>query len=171
MRTPQPAFSFAPFAPRCIAICAAAIFEIIIGTKNGLTLQGAFVISVSCCVSSVSIPPTPRSCYYSDSPGIFLFHISPEFSKASRAAINPNWVYLSILRASFLSIYSAASKSLDFSRNFALKIRHVKRGYGVHTVSSLFMPSQKSLQFFPIGVIAPTPVTTTRFINISIPPH
>ena len=49
-----------PFAPILIAISPAEILEIIIGTKNGLTLPGPFSNNILCCFSKVPIPPIPE---------------------------------------------------------------------------------------------------------------
>ncbi len=50
---------FGPLTPSAIDTWAAAISDIIIGARNGLTLSGPFSSSILACSNSVVRPPIP----------------------------------------------------------------------------------------------------------------
>jgi len=50
---------FGPLNPNWIDTCPAAMSEIIIGMKNGLTRPGPFSSCTECWLSKVSMPPIP----------------------------------------------------------------------------------------------------------------
>ena len=85
----------------------------------------------------------------------------PEFSRASFAAATANWQKGSIRRAVFGSIYCFGSKSFTSAASLHLKSAVSKWVIGaIPTVFDL-IADQKLSTSFPIGVIAPIPVTTT----------
>src|SRR5688572_3802078 len=69
----------------------------------------------------------------------------------------------SIFRASLRSIKLPMSKFLISQANFVLKSLASKRVIGAAPDLPFFSPSQYSVRVLPIGVSAPSPVTTTRF--------
>ena len=140
---------------------------IILGIKKGLNLGISVFAHSKTSFSKVSKPPMPEPQI---TPTLFLSTSSviiPECSTASRAAIRPNCVFLSIFFASFLSKYCKGSKFFTSQANLVLKFVASKRVIGAAPLSPFTRLSQKSLALFPTGVIAPKPVTTTLFNSIN----
>ena len=87
---------------------------------------------------------------------------------ASSAAATAYWEKGSILLAVLGSMRSFATKSLSSAASVALYPVVSKRVIGPIPTFPSFTPFQKLSTSFPIGVTAPSPVTTTRlFINLS----
>ena len=77
-------------------------------------------------------------------------------------------VNLSILLCSFLSRKLEISKFFNSHANFVLNFEVSKYVTGAPPLLPLARPFQKSPTLLPIGVKAPSPVTTTRFKTMKI---
>ena len=88
-----------PVKPNRIEIIPAAVFGIIIGTKNGLTRLGPRARKVDSFSSMVSRPPTPVAAITADRLG--SAPSSPASLSASAVAPNPSWAKRSTRRTSF----------------------------------------------------------------------
>ena len=99
-----------PRIPRAIAICAAAMLPMAIGTKRGPTRWPA---SNSCCVCATVVTPliaVPMTMPMRSDSGSM---VNPLPSSASCAATNANCMNGSIVRASVLGMWSTGSKPLS----------------------------------------------------------
>ena len=158
-----------PRIPCLIAIVPDAIFDIAIGIVNGETLFAPLATKVLIWLSIVQSPPIPEP---NITPILSLF-ISSKLRLLSLidslAAITANWVYLSILLDSFLSIKSLGSKSLTSAAIFTFKFSALNKVISSIPFLPSLIPSQKLSTLFPIGVIAPRPVITTLLFNFKPP--
>ena len=140
----------------------AAILDIINGIIIGETLPGPFSTIFSWASSTVARLPTPdpiitptrntSSCSISIAASSF----------ASNAAATAYCENNSILLAAFASIRSLALKSFTSAASCALYPSASNLVIGPIPVLPVRTPVQNSSTVFPIGVTAPSPVTTTR---------
>jgi hypothetical protein len=89
--------------------------------------------------------------------------VSPESAIAWSAITTPNWVNKSIFRASCLGIKSVTSKFFTSHANLVLKLVASKRVIKSQPLTPFERPFQNSSTVLPMGVSAPSPVTTTLF--------
>ena len=157
-------FMLLPFNPSCIDTFPAAILVIIIGTRSGLILDGPFSRSFLWLFSiadNLPIPePTETPAIYASSFSI----LSPESFKASNAAATAYWLNFSILLEALKSIQSAALNPFTSAARCALYPDESKEVIVSIPTVFFFIASQKSSVLSPIGVTAPSPVTTTLLI-------
>ena len=146
----------------------AAIFAIIVGTKSGETHLGPSLRSFSVSRICVVKPPMPEPTYTPYLNGSMFppsAESSPDWRTACHAAATPKRVNLSCFLAKAGSIpYSSGLKSLTSPAIFT----------GISSVGKEVIISipqtparrfcQKAFTSFPIGVTAPSPVTTTRLV-------
>ncbi len=142
-----------------------AISTIIFGIKKGLNLgvPSPCANSVTCCWN-VPIPPFPEPQI---TPKRFLFTLSKlmlQFLTASSTAIKAYCVNKSYFLASAFSMWFNGSKFLSSQANFVLNLLVSNFVMSAAPLIPLMSDCQKPFTVFPIGVIARTPVTTTRFI-------
>ncbi len=81
-----------PRAPTRMAIMPAALSEIIIGTRKGLTRSGPRSRRTSACSSSVPMPPIPVPIRMPTRSRFDSSTVKPAWANASRVAAVANWV-------------------------------------------------------------------------------
>ena len=151
-----------PVIPFWMLIWQAAIDGDIIGTVNGLTRSGPFVISVtSPCVTS-SRPPPPVLTTTATSSRLCSPIASPASSIAWRAAATASWLKRLIRRACLKSIQSRGSKPLTSAAMRTSKSLASNWVIGATPETPSVRLRQNVATSLPMGVIAPRPVTTAR---------
>ena len=156
-----------PLARKRMAICPAAMFDIIVGTMSGET-QRPVGSSIILAVSRywVSKPPIPEPTYTPSLKGSMLALLSsvcsPESSTACIAAAMPYWTNLSCLRTNPLSRPAfSPSKSLTIPAILTGRPSVGKSVMKPIPFTPLTSESQKVFTSFPTGEMTPMPVTTT----------
>ena len=152
-----------------MAICAAAMLAIAMGTKYGLTFSMPFSSPRLCCSSMVGRPPMP------------LDTMTPMFSAsasqsmplswiASAAAPSASRVKRAILRASFLSTTVSGSKPLTSPASLHLNSLASNWVMGPMPHLPARAAAQLSAVLFPRGFTVPRPVMTTLRFSIEKAP-
>ena len=134
------------------------------GMKNGLILEGPLAPSFKDCSKKVWIPPIPVPTHTPQRVASIFSKSSLASSIASLAAATANWVTRSIRLPSFLSPYLPKSKS--FTSPAILTLKSVVSNWVIIPIPDLpaVRLAQNSSLPVPIGVIGPTPVTTTLLL-------
>src|SRR5688572_14529966 len=86
----------------------------------------------------------------------------PASAIASATAAQAKWTYRSFRRTSFFGMIVSASKPLISPATLLAVLTGSKVVIGPIPLRPLTRPSQKAATSFPMGVMAPMPVTTTR---------
>ena len=144
-------------------MCAGAALAISIGMKKGVTFDHVpFSLALSELSQNVMMPPMPvpmtppTRALNSSSVGSLASSI------ASRAATKANCVKRSMRRASLRPISCSGFHSLTSPAMRVMKSLASKAVIGAMPDSPAIRRFQKSSRVLPIGVTAPSPVTTTR---------
>ena len=141
-----------PCSPWRMATSPAAALPMISGMASGETRSAPRSRRISHCASKVAMPPMPEPITHPTSPGSAGGSLSshPASATACAAAAIASWAKRSERRASLVLMNSVGSKSVQAPRPSAMPDRPASQ------------PSCSSRAELPRGVIAPTPVITTR---------
>ena len=151
-----------PRSPSWMEILPAAILEIIFGTIRGAT-RFTFPFRIfAYSFSTVSREPMPEPTMTPARKGSSSSRCRSASAKASLAAATAYWEKRSMRFAALGSIRSDASKSLTSAASFTLKLSVSKRVISPIPTRPSRIPCQNSGTVLPMGVTAPSPVTTTR---------
>ena len=155
-----------PWMPCAIAICAAAMLPMVMGTKRGPTrwpASNAACVCATVVTPSIAVPITMPT--RSDSLSI----ARPLSASACSAAANANCMNGSMVRASDLGIKSVGSKSLSSAAICTGRAEASNRVIGPTPQRPSISARQYSSTPMPTGVTAPMPVMTKVFSFIVFP--
>ena len=137
----------------------------VIGITNGLTRPGPLVRSTSCSSSSVVIPPWALPITHATLWPFSAVTSNPAQVSASRAATIANCANRSVRFASLRSICAAASKSFTSPATCDTYPSGSNRVIRAVPDLAFTRASQLASTEWPMGVIMPIPVTTTRLFT------
>src|SRR5205809_1793760 len=151
-----------PFAPVRIGTIPAAVLTMIMGTKNGLTRLGPRSRRMVSWLSQVSAPPIPDPIRIPTCAPFWGVMVKRASSRASRVAPYANCTKRSLRRTSFFSKNAAGSKSRTSAAILVSNPEASKRVINPTPLRPSIRLAQKRSLPMPMGLITPTPVTTTR---------
>ena len=141
--------------------CPDAISGSIIGTKNGLILEGPRVSRTPIWLDRVVIPPIPLAIITETRLQFAELICIPLCSIASMAEAAASWTNLSIRLACFLPTYWSGSKSVISAAKVVSYPSVSKVVMSSTPETPLHKLSQVALLVRPTGLTAPYPVTNT----------
>src|SRR5229473_5174067 len=141
-----------------------ARFARIEGIKNGLTLLGPVFSNSSVVFSIEEIPPKPTPTATPAS--LKRSSATPESLTATSVAARHIWINRSFLRISFASRKSSGLNPDASPANLTGRSSASNKEIDLTPLRDSLSDLSISSLVIPIGVIAPIPVITTRFLSI-----